>query len=174
MQEMAQSLQSAQQSLANAGQQQAQNGQNEASESEMGKEFGQQGQSGQSGQKSGAQSQGSGSKSQSGQSGQQTSQSKGSGGGLGNPGQGAGGHVGPQQPLPGTKKDQLVAGQPDWRKKTMQRTYKGTSDPTQDRAAYYAVAAESKKTAEAALNREDIPAATKKTVESYFKSIQPQ
>jgi hypothetical protein len=167
---MAESLQSAQQSLQQAGQQTAQ-GQQEATEAEMGQEFGQSGQQGQQGQQGqSGQSGRSGGSSQS----QSGSPSSGRGGGLGGPGIGQGGRVGPQQPLPGNKKDNLVKGQQDPRGKKLSRSYMGTPDPTQDRAAYYSVVPDKLKAAESSLNREDIPAGYKKQVKEYFESIQPR
>ncbi len=171
MKELSESLQSAQQSLQQAGQKQAQNGQQDgqASESEMGQEMG----SGQSGQQASGQGGQQGSQS-GGKSGQANgSKGAGSGSGMGGPGRGAGGSAGPQQPLPGVKKDTLIRPELDPRGKKLQRTYMGTPDPTQDRAGYYQVAPESKRAAEASLNREDIPVGYKKQVRDYFDSIQP-
>jgi hypothetical protein len=161
---MSESLQSAQQSLQQAGQQTAQNGQGqgqqgEASEAEMGQEF-KQGQSGgQSGNKNGQDSNQKGS-----------TQNRGSG--RGGPGIGVGGNVGPQQPLPGVKKDELVKGVPDPRGKKLQRTYMGTPDPTKDRAAYYSIVPDKVRAAESTLNNEEIPVGYKNQVKEYFNSIQ--
>jgi hypothetical protein len=158
MREMSEALQSAQQSLQQAGQPSAQGGDpSEASESEMGEEY----QPGNSGSQQAGGSSGSG------------RPGSGNGGGLGGPGIGQGGSVGAQQPLPGVKKDSLVKPMVNERGQKMQRTYKGTPDPTQDRAAYYEVAPESRRAAEASLNREEIPAGYKKQVRDYFESIQP-
>jgi hypothetical protein len=173
MKQMSEALQSAQQSLQNAGQQtaqgqQGQKGQNESSEEEMGQEFGSSQQQSGQGQKSGQ-----------GKSGQQSGQSGQSGGrggrgaGLGGPGQGVGGRVGPQQPLPGVKKDQLVRGNVNPRGEHMSRSYMGTPDPTKDRAAYYQVVPERVRAAEASLNREEIPAGHRDQVRRYFESISP-
>lgn len=155
---MAQALQSAQQSLQQAGQQTAQGGQGqpEATESEMGKEFKPGGQPSPEGggQPNGSQSQ------------------PGSGGGMGNAGIGRGGRAGPQQPLPGVKKERLVKGALDPRGQRLSRSYMGTPDPTRDRAAYYSIVPDKVRAAESALNREDIPAGYKKTVRDYFDSIQ--
>ena len=183
---MSQALQSAQQSLQQAGQQQAQAGEKDASESEMGQEFGQgvqqgqgqqgQGQGGQGQQAQGGQG-GQGQQSQSGQGGggkQMASGSRSSGGGMGNAGIGQGGNAGAQQPLPGKKREVLVAGTVNKNGKQLSRTYMGTPDPTKDRAAYYSIVPDRVKAAEASLNREDIPTPIKKPVQKYFESIQPQ
>jgi hypothetical protein len=195
---MSEALKSAQQSLQQAGQQSAQNGQNgqkgqngeesqsgsgqqDASDQEWGKEFGQgEGQSGQSGQSGqpGAQQGGKGGKSgqasqgSQGKSGQ--GQGKGAGPGMGGPGIGMGGHAGAQQPLPGAKKDRLVPGSVNSKGQQLTRTYMGTPDPTQDRAAYYSIVPDKLKAAEASLNREEIPTAYKSQVRRYFDSIQPR
>jgi hypothetical protein len=172
MEQMSQALQSAQQSLQNAGQQSAQKKQDEASEEEMGQEPGQGGQSGQSGQ--GGQQGKSGQ-----QGGQQAGQSGGGrggrskGAGLGGPGLGVGGSVGPQQPLPGVKKDELVRGSVNPKGEHLSRSYMGTPDPTKDRAAYYQVVPERVRAAEASLNREEIPAGHRDQVRKYFDSIRP-
>jgi hypothetical protein len=167
---MAQSLQSAQQSLQQAGQQAAQGQQGqqgqagqqgEASQAEMGQEFGQ----GQS-----ASSSSSSSSSDPGKQGQATAR----GSGRGNPGMGVGGNVGAQQPLPGVKQDKLVKGMQDPNGQKLSRTYMGTPDPTQDKAAYYSIVPDKLKASEATLNREDIPAGYKKQVRDYFESIQPR
>lgn len=170
MEQMSQALQSAQQSLQNAGQQSAQK-KDEASSEEMGEEFGQGGKSGQSGQ------QGQGGKSGQ-QGGQQGGQSGGRGGrtpgtGLGGPGRGVGGSVGPQQPLPGVKQDELVRGRVNPKGEHLSRSYMGTPDPTKDRAAYYQVVPERVRAAEASLNREEIPAGHREQVRKYFDSIRP-
>jgi hypothetical protein len=164
---MSESLQSAQQSLQQAGQQTAQNGQgqgqqSEASESEMGQEF-KQGQSGQSGGQSG---------SKNGQDTNQKGSTQNRGSGRGGPGIGVGGNVGPQQPLPGVKKDELVKGIQDPRGKKLQRTYMGTPDPTKDRAAYYSIVPDKVRAAESTLNNEEIPVGYKNQVKEYFNSIQ--
>jgi len=169
MDQMSQALQSAQQSLQNAGQQSAQK-QGEASGEEMGQEFGQGGQSGQGGQqgnKSGQQGGQQGGKSGNGRGGRSK------GGGLGGPGIGAGGSVGPQQPLPGVKKDQLVRGSVNPKGEHLSRSYMGTPDPTKDRAAYYQVVPDRVRAAEASLDREEIPAGHRDQVRKYFNSIQP-
>jgi hypothetical protein len=160
---MAQALQSAQQSLQQAGQQQAsgKQGQQEASEAEMGQEMGQQ--SGQSG------SQGQGGQSQ-GDKGSQRNP----GSGMGKAGIGVGGHAGAQQPLPGVKKDSLVRGSVNDKGEKMSRSYRGTPDPTKDRAAYYSMVPDRIKAQEASLNREEIPTGYKKAVRDYFDSIQPR
>ena len=168
---MAKSLQSAQQSLQEAGQQTAQGQQGqqgqagqqgEASQAEMGQEFGQ-GQAVSS-------SSGSNSGSDPGQRGQATSR----GSGRGSPGIGVGGNVGAQQPLPGVKQDKLVKGMQDPKGQNLSRSYMGTPDPTQDKAAYYSIVPEKLKASEATLNREDIPTGYKKQVRDYFESIQPR
>lgn len=155
---MAQSLQSAQQSLQQAGQSAGSKPGEGASQSEMGQEF----QAGKSGQPK----PGSGSS--------QGSMAKGQkpGGGLGNAGIGMGGGVGPQQPLPGKKKDELVKGLVNDKGQRLSRTYMGTPDPTQDRAAYYSIVPDKVRAAEASLNREEIPTGYKKQVRDYFDSIQ--
>lgn len=159
---MSQALQSAQQSIQNAGQQgdkgEKGGGKAEASESEMGEEF----QAG--GQPQPGDGEPKGNK----------SQNQAAGSGMGNAGRGAGGSAGPQQPLPGPKKNQLVKGMLDPRGKRLQRSYKGTPDPTQDRAAYYSVVPDKVKAAEASLNREEIPTGYKKQVRDYFDAIQPR
>lgn len=167
MEQMSQALQSAQQSLQNAGQQSAKK--DEASDEEMGQEPGQGGQSGQSGQqgKSGQQGGQQGGQSGSGRGGR----SKGAG--LGRPGLGVGGSVGPQQPLPGVKKDELVRGSVNPKGEHLSRSYMGTPDPTKDRAAYYQVVPERVRAAEASLNREEIPAGHRDQVRKYFDSIRP-
>lgn len=183
MKQMAESLQSAQQSLQQAGQKSAsgQQGEQEASDAEMGKEFqpgrqgsGQQGQQGQQGQASGNKGGGQGQSKQGGSSGQGSqASSSGNGGALGGPGRGAGGSVGPQQPLPGVKRDVLWRGTDNPNGKRNTKSYMGTPDPTQDKAAYYSVVPERVKAAEASLNREEIPTGHKKQVRDYFDSIQP-
>lgn len=87
---------------------------------------------------------------------------------------GVSGRVGGMQPLPGKKKDQLVRGTVNDKGKKLQRTYMGTPDPTQDRAAYYSVVPDKVKAQEASLNKEDIPTGYKKAVRDYFNSIQPK
>ncbi len=185
MKQMSQALRSAQQSLSQAGQQTAQGArkgqqgqqgqqgseQNSATEAEMGKEFGKGEQEG--AQKSGQQS-ASAASSKTGASQNNRSSRAGSGGGLGNAGIGRGGHVGPQQPLPGHKKDELVKGSVNDRGQKLTRTYMGTPDPTQDKAAYYSVVPDRVRAAESTLNREDIPASYKNQVKEYFNSIQPR
>lgn len=162
MQQMSQALKSAQQALAEAGQKQngsqPSSGQGSASDADMGEEF----QPGSGGSNPGGSQQSQGGKPSAGQ-----------GGGLGGPGRGAGGGVGAQQPLPGQKRDVLVRGQETRDGKRLQRTYTGTPDPTQDRAAYFDVVAPRVRAAEATLNREEIPAAHKKNVRDYFDGIQP-
>ena len=181
MQQASAALKSAQQSLSQAGQQQAQSGQKQgqqgqqgqqgdSTEAEMGKEFGQGQQEGS--QKSGQQ-QASAASSQQGSSQNQNSSRKSSGGGLGNPGIGQGGHVGAQQPLPGKKKDELVKGSVNDKGQKLTKTYMGTPDPTQDKAAYYSVVPDRVRAAESTLNREEIPTGYKKQVKDYFESIQP-
>jgi hypothetical protein len=92
---------------------------------------------------------------------------------MGGPGMGVGGRVGPQQPLPGVKKDQLVRGSVNPRGEHMSRSYMGTPDPTKDRAAYYQVVPERVRAAEASLNREEIPAGHRDQVRRYFQAISP-
>ncbi len=163
-QQLSQALQSAQQSLQRAGQKSAQSGQQgEASPSEMGEEF-QPGQSG-SPQSTGGQQ---GGKPTNGQQGSRRAQ--GSQGGRG----GFGGSAGAQQPLPGVKANKLAPYQVDEKGRKLTRSYMGTPDPTQDRAAYYSVAPESRRAAEASLGREDIPNGYKKQVRDYFDAIQPR
>jgi hypothetical protein len=175
---MSQALQSAQQSLQQAGQQSAQNGggkkqdQEESSDSEMGQEFGSKS-GGSPGQKSGSQSSSSSQQmSQGGSPNGNRSNNRGKGGGMGNPGQGQGGNVGPQQPLPGPKKDELVKGTLDPHGKKLSRSYMGTPDPTHDRAAYYQIVPDRARAAEASLNSEEIPVGQKDQVKRYFQSIQ--
>lgn len=164
MQQMARALQSAQQSLQNAGQQQAQSqsgqGKQEATRAEMGQEFGQS-------------SQASGGARQGGQSAGSKSSSRTPGSGMGKAGIGAGGHAGPQQPLPGVKKDRLVQGVVNDRGEKLSRSYKGVPDPTKDRAAYYSIVPERIRAAESTLNKEEIPTGYRKQVRDYFESIQP-
>jgi len=93
---------------------------------------------------------------------------------MGGPGRGAGGSAGPQQPLPGVKKDTLIRGELDRRGKMLSRSYKGVPDPTQDRAAYYSVATERIRAEEASLNREEIPNSYRNQVRDYFNAIQPR
>ena len=178
---MSEALQSAQQAMQNAGQQQAQGQkgeQGEASQEDMGQEFGSQGQ-GQGGQKQsgGQKGQGQGqggSAGQGGKTGKGAGQSagSGSGGGMGGPGRGAGGGTGPQQPLPGPKKDLLMPYKMGQGKKLI-RSFKGTPDPNRDRAAYVDIVPEKLRAAESSLNREEIPAGHRKQVRDYFDAIQP-
>jgi hypothetical protein len=168
---MSESLQSAQQSLQNAGQQSAE-GEKEPSEEEMGEEFGQGQKPGQGQGQGQGQAQGQ-SQAQGGKSGSSRGSRSASGTGLGGPGRGAGGNVGPQQPLPGVKKDQLVRGSVNPKGQHMTRSYMGTPDPTRDRAAYYQVVPERVRAAEASLNREEIPAGHRDQVRRYFDSISP-
>jgi hypothetical protein len=93
---------------------------------------------------------------------------------MGGPGIGQGGGVGPQDPLPGKKKDQLVNGKQDPNGQRLTRSYRGTPDPTRDKGAYYSIVPERVKAAEASLNREEIPTAVKRPVQRYFESIQPR
>jgi hypothetical protein len=135
----------------------------------MGKEFG---------QKQGAQSQGqavarNSSDGKGSDKAADRSNSKKNGGGLGNAGIGQGGHVGPQQPLPGVKKDELVRGTVNEKGDKLTKSYKGLPDATKDKAAYYQVMSDNKKAAEASLNKEEIPAGYKEQVKQYFNSIQP-
>lgn len=174
MQQASQSLQSAQQSLQQAGQQMAQNGQQaESSDKEMGAEF----RPGQ-GQKAGGQQAGqgkggkSGSQGTSGQSGKKAGQ--GSGAGMGGPGRGQGGNAGRQQPVPGQKHDLLVPGTRDPKGQQLSRSFMGTPDPTQDRAAYYSIVPDKVRAAESSLNREEIPTGYKDQVKTYFESISPK
>ncbi len=167
-----------------AGQQMAQGqgqgkSQDDASDEAMGQGFS----SGQSGGQSGSQSAGQNGQGQSGQgqsggnggkSGQGGQPASGSGAGMGGPGRGAGGRAGPQQPLAGVKKDTYVPGMVDPRGKKLSRSFMGTPDPTQDRAAYYQVVPERIRAAEASLNREEIPTSYRKQVRDYFEAIQPR
>lgn len=156
--------------------QQAQGDQGDSSEEEMGKEFGQgQGQGQKQSSSQSGQGQGQGGKAgQGGKTGQGAGQSasSGSGGGMGGPGRGAGGSAGPQQPLPGQKKDTLAPYQVGQGKK-LTRSYKGTPDPNRDRAAYVEIVPEKIRAAESSLNREEIPAGHRKAVRDYFDAIQP-
>jgi len=174
MQQASQSLQSAQQSLQQAGQQMAQNGQQaESSDKEMGAEFrpgqGQNGAGQQPGQGKGGKS---GSQGTSGQSGKKAGQ--GSGAGMGGPGRGMGGNAGRQQPVPGQKHDVLVPGTRDPKGQQLSRSFMGTPDPTQDRAAYYSIVPDKVRAAESSLNREEIPTGYKDQVKTYFESISPK
>jgi hypothetical protein len=173
---MSQSLQSAQQSLQQAGQQTAQGGQGgQKGQSGQGGQAGQQGESTEQEMGKEPGSQQSSSSQQSGSSkGQGSSQNASRSGGRGSSGppMGYGGKVGAQQPLPGVKKDELVKGSVNDKGQKLTRTYMGTPDPTQDKAAYYSVVPERVKAAESSLNREDIPAGYKKQVRDYFDSIQ--
>jgi hypothetical protein len=72
------------------------------------------------------------------------------------------------------KKDTLVKGMDDPRGKKISRSYMGTPDPSQDKAAYYEVVPERIKAAEASLNREEIPLSHQKQVRDYYDSIQPR
>jgi hypothetical protein len=175
MQKAAESLQSAQQALQQAGQgeQSAQNkeGDQNASDAEMGEEF-RPGGGSKSGQQAGGQGQGK--KSGSGQSASGGKPGSGSGAGMGGPGRGQGGNAGKQQPLPGQKKDVLVQGMRDPRGRQLSKSYMGTPDPKQDRAAYYDIVPEKIRAQESTLNREEIPAGYKSAVKQYFESIQPK
>lgn len=185
---MSKALRSAQQSLQQAGQQTAESGGGRDKKKEEGQE-GQEGQSGSQGQKGeqsgegqseaseaemGAEFGASQSASQSGSDSGDPSNSQQKGGGRGNAGRGVGGNVGAQQPLPGKKNDKLVRGVVNDKGKKLSRSYMGTPDPTQDRAAYYSVVPDKVKAAEASLNREEIPTGYKKAVRDYFNSIQPR
>jgi len=161
MQQLSDALQSAQQSLQQAGQQTAQgeSGEAEATEAEMGQEFGASGDGGQSDSSSQP---------------SDRSRNRSRGGGMGRAGRGSGGHAGAQQPLPGAKKDALVRGRVNDRGQKLVRSYRGTPDPTQDRAAYYAIVPDRLRAAESSLNREEIPRGYKKQVKDYFEAIQPR
>lgn len=154
-----QALKSAQQALAQAGQGGEPQGGGGASSAEMGQEF----------KPSGQSASGTGGGNNSGPPGRPA---PGSGGGMGGPGRGMGGNAGAQQPLPGKKRDVLVRGVDDPKGQRLQRTYTGAPDPNQDRAAYFTIVPERARAAEAALDREEIPAPFKKGVRDYFTGIQ--
>ncbi|MFN3651752.1 MAG: hypothetical protein ACK47B_19425 [Armatimonadota bacterium] len=180
MQELSKSLQSAQKSLQQAGLQSAKNGQ-QGGQQGQGQGQGKNGESGASDEEWGKEFRPGGSQqakgSASGRGGQKPQggkQGSGSGQGMQGAGRGAGGSAGPQQPLPGSKKDSLITPMVNEKGDKLTRSYMGTPDPTQDRAAYYSVVPQKTRAAEASLNREEIPAGYKKQVKEYFESIQPK
>jgi hypothetical protein len=101
----------------------------------------------------------------------QSSGSNQAGSGMGQPGMGNGGHGGAQDPLDGTKRDSMAPGRVDPRGQHTSTPYKDLPDWTPQRAAAYTASPEFQRRTEAAMRREEIPAAHREQVKNYFDAI---